>query len=114
MQPWQDNSVLADKKKAWNAATKTEADALATTANIQRIIGKSKLNGAPGLDGIQYGALKLLLHEDAEVAKKVNFLEGMKATPNPNIESPILIFLTNLTNAILSAPLLPRHLTYAC
>jgi len=105
--PWQESVMWQTKRAAWNLAAMTEITAITTPTDMQRIIGKSKLNSAPGLDGVQYEAPKLLLLEDDDIAKIINSEDGAQ---NNEIHKPFLTFLTNLTNAILSSPTLSSTL----
>jgi hypothetical protein len=98
--PWQDSDMWTAKRAKWSDNLYAEITALQTPADTQRTIGKSKLNSAPGLDGLQYGVLKLFPLEDDKIAKAVDVSNN----------KPMLTFLSNLSNAILNAKNLPDTL----
>jgi acyl-CoA thioesterase len=89
-QDWQQEALWIPLQQRWTTDARKAACALATTTDIHRIITRAKTGGAPGLDGIQYGVLKLLLR-----------------TPGGGT---LLIMLTNITNTVLRSPALPEPL----
>ena len=86
---WQQEAIWTPLKQRWTPAARKAATALATTADIHKIITKAKTGGAPGLDGIQYGVLKLLLRTGS---------------------GALLTVLTNITNTVLRSSSLPEAL----
>ena len=86
---WQQEAIWTPLKQRWTPAAREAATALATTADIHKIITKAKTGGAPGLDGIQYGVLKLLLRTGS---------------------GALLTVLTNITNTVLRSASLPEAL----
>jgi ribonuclease HI len=86
---WQQEALWTPLKQRWTPVARAAATALATKTDIQRIITHAKTNGAPGLDGIQYGVLKLLLRTGG---------------------GELLTMLTNITNTVLRSTSLPEAL----
>jgi hypothetical protein len=75
---------------------------LATVAETREVINRSKSGGAPGLDGAQSDALRLVILACEE--------EGGDEAGCPDAA---ITFLTNLFNAILLSPVLPATLSRA-
>jgi len=95
-QPWQAEGIWANCRRKWTQEMTSTVSALATAADITAIIGKASASSAPGLDGVQYNALKLLL----SLGKQGGGGAGAE----------LLIMLTNLTNTILMSDSLPDEL----
>jgi len=91
----QDSSEWTDLTKRWWTDEETSnVQALTTPNDIVRLIVAGKARSAPGLDGVQYLALKLLLQAD-------------------NIEnhiSELHTLLTNILNTTLKETSLPTQL----
>ena len=106
-QPWQAAHLWTTAQQGWTAQHAAAATRLATPADILSLINAAKASSAPGLDGIQYAALKLLLKADDQARE-------LQQAPPPNAPpgtgAPLLHLLTNLTNAVLCAPALPAEL----
>jgi hypothetical protein len=100
-QPWQADALWAPTLRQWTHSTKADASRLALHEDIKTIIAKAGAASAPGMDGVQCNALKLLLSIDERKAGK----EGAGTGPGP-----LLTMLTNLTNTILRADTLHQEL----
>jgi len=71
--PWESPAIWQTCLSSWNEEiTKEVCALLATEAKIHKLIHKGKTNGAPGLDDIQYGVLKLMLFADNLAAKQAS------------------------------------------
>jgi hypothetical protein len=70
--PWENPAIWEPCLSSWNDENTKQVCALATEAEVLKLIHKGKINGAPGLDGIQYGALKLMLHADGLAKQRAN------------------------------------------
>jgi hypothetical protein len=99
--PWQADSLWAPLTASWTPEAAEAATALATAADVASLIMQAGANSAPGLDGVQYNALKLLLRVDSP-----------DPAPSSSGAGPgvLLTLLTNLTNTILRSDTLPDEL----
>jgi hypothetical protein len=86
----------------WGAEATKLVCSLATTSETKEIINRSKSNGAPGLDGVQSSALKLVILACEK--------GGGDEAGGPDAA---ITFLTNLLNTILLSPVLPATLSRA-
>jgi hypothetical protein len=96
-QPWQAAGLWANCRRKWTQEMTSTVSALATAADVSAIIGKASASSAPGLDGVQYNALKL-------------FLSLGNKGGGGAAGGELLIMLTNLTNTILKSDSLPDEL----
>jgi hypothetical protein len=92
--PWQDPSEWTQLTDRWSDEETKNAQALATVNDLRRLIAAGKASSAPGLDGVQYLALKLLLQADTA----------------GDHEGELHTLLTNLLNTTIKETTLPTQL----
>jgi len=85
-QPWQVGHLWTAAQQGWSAQHTAAATRWATPADILSLINAAKASSAPGLDGIQYAALKLLLKADAQARE---LLQAQPLNAPPGTRAPL-------------------------
>jgi hypothetical protein len=111
--PWQEQRLWTAAQQSWTVAHTAAATRLATPEDILSLVNSANSGSAPGLDGIQYSALKLLLKADTRAQEEWETAQqapGAQGGPPAGRGGPLIHLLTNMTNAILSSDTLPAQL----